>query len=653
MNKFILDPYNLVNKISDKTLEKYINIFSDNYYNNTNPDIDISDDIFDFLVDELNKRNPNAKYFKSIGAPVYQDKVKLPFPMFSLNKVKPAMDINSCNDKVDKSFDLWVKKFTGPYIITDKLDGMSALYYNEKLYKRGKGIDGQEITHLLPYINFGIDYKKLPKNIAIRGELIISKNNFIELTTLRDFKNARAAVSGIINNKTPNKQLIKYVDFVAYNIIFPIYKQSTQLQLLNKLNINITSSLKINGLSTDFLIKLLNERKEICKYDIDGLVINDNLKGRDIQLNKLESNKQNPSYAIAFKYLRNDQIINATVDDVEWNISRLGFIKPKIKIIPVQILGTTITYATAHNAKFIYENNINKGTIIELAKSGDVIPKIVKIIKSSKSPKMPDIEYEWNETEVDIKVIDTTDDQEIKQLTNTLKIIDVKYFSEGYVTKCFNNGITNLINLINLDIETYQEIFGNILGVKLHTNLINALENTTFVKLMAASNCFDRGIGLKKIELIYKHIPDIMINKYKLNDLKNQILKINGFSDTTTIIFLDGFKKFKIFFKELSNEQNIIDFSYLLEEKTEELNTNNIFENQKIVLTGFRDKDIENFIIDNGGTITTAVSTKTNLLIIKDNSDEIKESNKYKKAKLLNISIITLNKFKKQYNYNE
>ena len=136
IEEFIKSPVELVNKISNKKLTEFIMLFADNYYNNTNPNIDISDEVFDKLVEILKIRDPKSKYFTSIGAPIINDKVKLPFPMFSLNKVKP--------DNIDK----WVVNHKGPYSLSDKLDGMSAMLYNGHLYKRGQGLDGQDIGYL-------------------------------------------------------------------------------------------------------------------------------------------------------------------------------------------------------------------------------------------------------------------------------------------------------------------------------------------------------------------------------------------------------------------------------------------------------------------------------------------------------------------------
>ena len=117
-----------------------------------------------------------------------------------------------------------------PYVISCKLDGVSGLYSTEgdkpKLYTRGNGIIGQDITHLIPYL-------RLPttKNITIRGEFIIKKSAFNE--KYKDtFSNPRNLVAGMINKKTISAKNYLDIDFVAYEVIKPQLKPSEQMKFL-------------------------------------------------------------------------------------------------------------------------------------------------------------------------------------------------------------------------------------------------------------------------------------------------------------------------------------------------------------------------------------------------------------------------------------
>ena len=87
---------------------------------------------------------------------------------------------------------------------------------------------------------------------------------------------------------------------------------------------------------------------------------------------------------------------------MEWNISKHGYLIPRICIETITIDGVNINYATGFNAKFIVDNSIGKDSKIRVVRSGDVIPFVIEIIEKSRSPLMPSIKYKWNETHVNI-----------------------------------------------------------------------------------------------------------------------------------------------------------------------------------------------------------------------------------------------------------
>ena len=136
----------------------------------------------------------------------------------------------------DKLVNKWTKTYGGPYVVSDKLDGISCLFVkngNEtNLYTRGDGYVGQDISHLIKMVNMSITNLPNSKlvNVAIRGELIISKKNFKKYSKI--MSNARNMAAGIVNAKptSVNKNYAKDTDFVAYEIIESGLKPSTQLK---------------------------------------------------------------------------------------------------------------------------------------------------------------------------------------------------------------------------------------------------------------------------------------------------------------------------------------------------------------------------------------------------------------------------------------
>ena len=638
IEEFIKSPVELVNKISNKKLTEFIMLFADNYYNNTNPNIDISDEVFDKLVEILKIRDPKSKYFTSIGAPIINDKVKLPFPMFSLNKVKP--------DNIDK----WIVNHKGPYSLSDKLDGMSAMLYNGHLYKRGQGLDGQDIGYLLKHINIGDVNLDDIRDVAIRGELIISKENFKVINKDGVFKNARNAISGIVNCKNPNKEIIKYVDFVAYNVVSPIIKQEDQYSYLESKGFNVVNYCKVDNINVDGLVKLTNKRKSEGKYEIDGIVIIDNVMSYDIRSGNKESVNQNPSYSVAFKFLNEDNIIECVVENVEWNISRYNYLKPKVKIAPVYLMGSVINYATAHNAKFIVDNKIGKGSIINITKSGEIIPKIISVVKGS-NPEMPDVKYHWNKNNVDIIIDNETDDKQKQQLLFELKSNNIKFFNQKAADKLVDNGIYDICSIIGEE-DLIIKLFGKVMGAKMIKSLKDNLMLSGIEELMVGSGIFGRGIGIKKL---------MLANKIDIRDWdEKRLIEIKGLGKENVKLLVDGKESFIKYYSALKNKCELhgIKIAELIKESDNENinedNKDNINDcdnkqkllNMKIVFTGFRNKELENEIIKNGGLIVNSVSGKTNILIV----DKLESnSSKINKAKQLKVDIVTEEQFRKKY----
>ena len=223
-------------------LAKLIKIAKETYYNTGNPIL--TDAVYDIIEDILRERSPNNKVLK-VGAPIpTKEKVKLPYWMGSMDKLKPN------TGKVSK----WAVKYQGPYFISEKLDGISALLHVDsksdiKFYTRGNGTYGQNITHLLKYVKVPLKTLKRVGEIAIRGELIISKKTFQDKYA-NDNSNARSMVSGLANSKTINPVIAQDIDFVVYEIIYPKDKlASKQFEILNKLGFNVAQNTQLCGLN--------------------------------------------------------------------------------------------------------------------------------------------------------------------------------------------------------------------------------------------------------------------------------------------------------------------------------------------------------------------------------------------------------------------
>ena len=140
----------------------------------------------------------------------------------------------------------------------------------------------------------------------------------------------------------------------------------------------------------------------------------------------------------------------AKVLDVEWNASKDGYLKPKVRIEPVKLGGGTIEKATGFNASFIESNNIGVGSLIEIIRSGDVIPYIRSVITPSEQPLMPNVPYIWNDTHVDILLENKNDDENVrsKNIAGFFKGLEVDGLGDKNVNKIIDAGFDNIPKII-------------------------------------------------------------------------------------------------------------------------------------------------------------------------------------------------------------
>lgn len=378
-DRIIKDPVNVLKSLTFKQITSLLEK-ADTAFFNTNETL-LPDDIYDMTKRYLKENDKNNPYLKKVGAEIEINKVELPFYMGSLDKIKDN----------ESEIIKWKKKYTGSYVISEKLDGISCLLYYDKntrkLMTRGNGYQGQDISHILPYLN--IDVSKLTKKIAIRGELIISRANWQVISD--SGANARNVVAGAVHSKVVNKETMSRIDFVTYDVLFPRNKLSTSLNMVKSLNIPVVKHLVIENdfLNLENMSNVLASWRKESLYEIDGIVVQHD------EEHKMMSGK-NPKHAFAFKTILTHEQAEVIVTDVEWNISKHRYLKPLVKFNEVCLAGVKIKQATGFNASFIESNNIGPGSRIIIVRSGDVIPHILSVLtpSSNNRPKMPDMVYE-------------------------------------------------------------------------------------------------------------------------------------------------------------------------------------------------------------------------------------------------------------------
>jgi NAD-dependent DNA ligase len=551
--------------------------------------------------------------------------------MPSMDKIKPDTD----------ALDKWMKKYTGNYVLSCKLDGVSGMYTTEnntqKLYTRGDGTIGQDITHLLPALN-------LPKvkDIVVRGEFIISRTKFEEKYKSR-FANPRNLVAGIINSKTIDNK-IHDMDFVAYEVIKPVLCPSDQMKLLEKYGFNTVRNLQMATLTNELLSQLLIDWRSNYEYEIDGIIVSNN--------KKYARTEKNPEHSFAFKMVISDQVAEAKVVDVIWNASKSGYLKPRVRIEPIHIGGVKIEYATGFNGKFIESNKIGIGAVIQLIRSGDVIPYIKSVTTEAEQAKMPNVPYHWNETNVDIILDNIEDDTTVKEknITSFFVGIQVEGLSTGNVKRLMNAGYDSILKIIHMKKEDYEGIegFQTKMINKIYNGIQERLKESTLVEIIAASNLLGRGIGKRKLEPIFEKYPNLFTLLISNEELKVMLLSVNGIGEENARSIVENMKKMKTFLAEanllykLCNEQS----KQTIKTKKSQTEEDHILHGKNIVMTKVRDASIISALSKYGGKLENNITKNTFALITKSHDDV---SSKTKKANELGIPIMTPLEFIEKY----
>lgn len=574
--------------LSKTMIDNFYKKVNNDYYNKGNSKL--SDSQYDILVDYISEKYPELI---KIGAPIERTKTNLPFFMGSMNKLKME----------DSSFSRWISKFKGPYIISTKIDGVSGLLdtreNKKKLYTRGNGIEGQDISFFIPYLD-------LPdiSNMVIRGEFVISKE--------KNIPHSRNIVTGILSSKYIMKEKIKTIDFIPYEIIHPILKPSEQFDRLKELFPKNVFYEKLEKIQPTILSSFLEDWRNSFPYEIDGIIVTNN--------EIYERKNENPSHSFAFKNLCSENIVETKVLDVLWKQSKDGFLKPRIRVEPVKIRGQRIEYTTGFNARFIQKHKIGLGTILQLTLGGDVIPHILKIENGTEA-KFPDIEYKWNTTKTEILTCSQNKERIMEEIFYFFRGLQIDCLGPKTLEKIFEQGFQTIPDIVHIKESELLEIDGiqKKNAQKILNGIQEKIEKISISKLLSFSNRFGRGFGEKKLELIFQHFPLWYKDKISIDDFSN----IKGLTKETGILFISNIENAKQFLIDLKK-----DVSFQEKEQKKK---------KKVIFSGFRDKILEDILEKHNFQILDHLSKDIHYVIIED--DKI-ETTKIKKAKKWNLNLV-------------
>lgn len=592
-----------------------------------------------------------------------------------LKRVKhdtPMLSQEKCHTK--EEIESFVKRTNdNKYIIDLKLDGVSiSLKYKNGLLNqavtRGNGIDGYDITAAALLME-GVP-KKLTQqiDIEVRGEVLIKEKDFEELNINGEFKNSRNLVAGTLNALDVNlvKERRIYVcvyDIRALNNILGQNMSTLDSHLyLNKLGFNVVNYWTFDkdelNKMTQFCLDFNKNIRPSIECKIDGLVIKSN--NEQIIKNLGNTNKY-PKSSIAFKFDSQDR--TSVLKSVEWQVGRTGLITPVANFDTIEIDGVEISKASLANIDNINNLDIMLNDTIVVARSNDVIPKIISVVKQNRTGNEIKIQAPLTcpncgyNVSIEGPLIYCHNEQCSSRILQKLShfvtrdAMCIADLSDKILEKFIENNIP-IQNFLDIyEIEKYYNQITNIKGFKVDKKTGRSLKVDKLLKEIEKSknNYLHQllfglsisNVGLSKAKAIASQFENLneLINCYEQNNLESVLISLDDFGDIIVKDVINFFDNNLYILKEFNK------LGIFPSVKKSQI-TNSIFTNKTIVISGeltIPRKEVIEKIEGLGAKNSGSVSSKTDYLLIGNDTDLT--SNKCKKAIELGIKIITEDEF--------
>lgn len=604
------------------------------YDNDPDGDQLMTDAKFDALEDEIRAVEPDWAELHKTGSDVADKKTECDLPQFmpSLNKRYP--------EKLAPA----LAKRANDIAMLDKLDGSALLlrYSPDRklknqcvptgLWTRGNGTRGGDISFLLPYIDLPI-VKGNTKEFFLRCEAVMKAKTFAARHSSK--ANARGVVNGALNRMTKSKALAD-TDIVVLGVYgMPLVEGLTwawdegfsvvKYTVVDKTVANLSAHLAL--------------RRAKSVYAIDGIVVADAAQMFDYKT------ADKPKHSFAYK--ENVDLANApqtTVVSIVWQTSRKQVLVPKIKIEPVVIDGSTINYATAHNAQWMLDKGLGKGAVVQIVKSGDVIPKIVNVIKKVK-PSLPTVPYK--QVGVHFVADEASKESECKVIHKFFTTLGIEFIALRTIEELYALGFTTSLDYVEAwATKSWRKNTVAALGSITSSKILREFERVFSAglnvdTLMVASNCFAAGLGERRLSMVRDAFGDNCWHKFWVDwrnrDAKpsdavlralssNLVAKTDGWSDKTVRLVFDGMPAFCKFMQSMVEFVNV---SQRKKPSATAVKAGGPLTGIVFSFTGYRDAAQEQALIERGGTVVP-FSAKTQVLLYKAGG---KTSSKIDKAR--------------------
>ena len=649
-----------------KNLIDEINFHNTQYHGLDDPKI--SDRDFDLLVKELVKLEKDHPQLIQAESPTQRVGSK-PIDRFTqIDHLKPMLSLDNVFSRDELlSFEKRIKDKLNTtddieFVAEPKLDGVAInLVYESGTLKyattRGDGITGEDVTHnvlTIKSIPIKLDPLRTPQMMEVRGEIIITKKDFVKMNhqntmnNLKVFANPRNAAAGSIRQLDPNVAKQRPLKFYAHGYgLFSDKKEfSSHQDVINYLigsGIIVTPHSKLVVGSSECITyyEEINRMRDTLDFEIDGVVYKVNNLSFQEELGFVS---KAPRWAIAHKFSSIE--VESTIMNVDFQVGRTGTITPVAKLKPINVGGVMVSNATLHNMDEIKRKDIRIGDFVSVRRAGDVIPEIVSVNKKKRDKSVKKIAFPKTCPSCGAEIIRKEGESAVKcsggnscpdQIKEGIKhfvsrkAFDIEGLGEKIIDQLLNsNTINNTSDLYSLDTDTLMNL--ERMGRKSSENLISSIEaskNISFARFIYAQGIKDVGLATSNSLAGKFSTLDDLINTD--TDQLTNIQDIGPVVAESILMFLENEKN-------RENIELLIKAGINIEYQTKR--DSQILKNKIFVLTGslasMTRSDAQIMIEDNGGKVTSSVSQNTSYLVAGENP-----GSKIKKASSIGVNIIS------------
>lgn len=630
-----------------------------------------TDDIYESLTRELHIleskypkfADPNSLINRVAGEPLPGfKKVKHEIRMLSMNDVFSYEEVSDWKNRISK-----IINKTQTYFCEVKLDGLSAsLIYKDGIFvegsTRGDGFVGEDVTENLKMIEtIPLKLKSpYPKYLEVRGEIVMPKRVWVNLNKIQEkegrplFANTRNAAAGSIRQLDPSIVKNRNLDFFAWDAVqlsdsLNIQKHSEKHDLIRKLGFQISLyEKKAKNLEEVFsFIEEVEKIRPKLPYGTDGIVVS--VDELDLQ-DSLGVVGKAPRYMVAYKYPA--ERATTTVLDITVNVGRTGVLTPVAHFKPTLVAGSTVSKATLHNIDQINRLDIRIGDTVVIQKAGDVIPEVIEVLSKmrigkEKKFKMPSkcpvcdssIEQKIGTEKSSVAFYCTNKNCPAKNrrgMQHFVNIFEIYTIGPKILDRLKDEGLVSdaadLFTLEKADLSGLERF-----GEKSADNIITSIESHKKVLLWR----FIYALGIVHVgEQTAHDLADYFGSLNKLINSKEE--EINNLANIGPVVS----KSIYEYFQDKSNlhfiDKLIKNGVNIYHEKAKSLK----LKGKSFVLTGIlitmsRD-DAKKKIMENGGSVSSSVSTNTSYVVSGD-----KPGSKYDDALKLGVKILSEEEFLK------